>query len=68
MLNNNNECSRIIHHLVTKNATYGCDDSSGEEEGTAHVPVAGVVGCVSAGAHPSAHGVYGVLERPKHVS
>lgn len=58
----------MIHHLVSKSDTYGCDDSPSEEEGAAHIPVAGVVGCVSAGTNSSTHGIYGVLDRPKRVS
>lgn len=65
---NRDKWSRIIHHLISKSVTYGCDDSPSKEEGTAHVPVAGVVGCVSAGTNSSTHGIYGVLERQKRVS
>lgn len=54
--------------ISSESITYGCDDSPSEEEGAAHVPVAGVVGCVSAGTNSSAHGVHGVLDRPKRVS
>lgn len=58
----------MICRLISKSVTYGCDDSPSEEEGAAHVPVAGVVGCVSAGTNSSTHGIYGVLDRPKRVS
>lgn len=67
-MENKDKWFRIIHHLISKSVTYGCDDSPSEEEGAAHVPVAGVGGCVSAGTNASAHGIYGVLDRPKHVS
>lgn len=54
----------IQNYLSSKSVTYGCDDSPSEEEGAAHVPVAGVVGRVSAGTNPSSHGIDGMLHRP----
>lgn len=66
-MGNRDKGSRIIPHFTSQSVTYGCDDSPGEEEGAAHVPVAGVVGCVSAGTDPSTHGIYGVLDRAKRV-
>lgn len=44
-------------------ATYGGDDSPREEEGTAEVPVAAVVGGVPYRAHPCVVSVQGVLQR-----
>lgn len=50
---------------IISNVTYGCNDGSSEEEGTAHVPVAGIVGCVSNRTHSCTHGIYGVLQRAR---
>lgn len=43
--------------------TDGGDDGSGEEEGAALVPVAGIVGRVFEGTHARAHGIDGVLQK-----
>ena len=45
--------------------TYGCDDGPGEEEGTAKVPVAGIVGRVSDGTHSCTHSVDRMLGKER---
>lgn len=44
-------------------STYGCDDSSSEEEGTTQIPVAGVIGGITNGIHTSIHSLHRVLGR-----
>lgn len=56
-------CYCAIKKWIISNSTYGCNHSSSEEEGTAHIPEAGIVGCVSNRTHSGTHSIHGVLER-----
>lgn len=55
----------LYHSGLFKYVTYSCDDGSSKEEGAAHVPVAGVVGCVAERTHSCTHSIYGMLGKSK---